>query len=190
MLLHLFSYPLHLLLTHGYAALFIWSILEGEIGLMLAGWLAKHHEIFTYDKVIFVAIIGALIGDSITFTFGRLFKQRAQAWLDAHPAQKQKALSWLHKYGAYIIIFERFIYGTHIPVLLTIGMSGFSVLRFYLFDIIGVILWALTFTSIGYFFGDSAIQLILFIQKDLLALLFLLAILWLFFKNNHAQRRK
>jgi membrane protein DedA with SNARE-associated domain len=40
MFLKLFTYPIKFLVFDGYLGLFIWSILEVEIGLILAGWLA------------------------------------------------------------------------------------------------------------------------------------------------------
>jgi len=170
----MFELPLHLLLTHGYLALFIWSVFEGEIGLMLAGWLASHHEVFSYEKVIAIAIAGALIGDMSVFIMGRLFEKRARAWLDAHPKKRDLAMAWLRRWGEVVIVFERFIYGTHIPVLLTIGMSGFSFWKFFIADVAGVVLWAFTFVTIGYKFGDSVIEFVVLFQKNFTALFFLL----------------
>jgi membrane protein DedA with SNARE-associated domain len=118
LILDFFSYPIHLLLNHGYIALFIWSIFEGEIGLMLAGWLVSQNKIFTYENIIIIAMIDALIGDTITFTIGRFFKKFALSWLNKHPDKKKLAENLIRQYGAFVIIFERFIYGTHIPVML------------------------------------------------------------------------
>lgn len=172
MILQLFTYPVHLLLSHGYTALFLWSFTEGEIGLMLAGWLASEHKVFSYEHVIAVAIGGAFIGDMSVFLFGRLFEKKALAWLERKTGRKEKVTHWLKRWGAAVIVFERFVYGTHIPVLLTIGMSGYSFWKFLIFDVIGIVLWAFAFVSIGYYFGQSAINLILLIQKNIVAVLF------------------
>ena len=183
-----FSYPVHLLLAHGYVALFIWSVLEGEIGLMLAGWLASEHLVFSYEKVILVAIAGAFLGDMFTFTFGRVFEKRALAWLQHHPKQYKRVKMWLKRWGAIVIIFERFIYGTHIPVLLSLGMSGYSFWKFLLFDIIGIVLWAVTFVSIGYYFGRSAIDIILLVQKNIFVVLFFLILFLTIFYTKQEKR--
>ncbi len=190
MLGHIVSYPVHLLLAHGYLALFLWSVLEGEIGLMLAGWLASKHMVFEYDKVVLTAIVGAFIGDMITFSFGRLFEKRAKRWLEKDPKRKRLARYLIRRWGALVIVFERFVYGTHIPVLLTLSMGGYPFAKFILFDIIGVVLWAFTFVSIGYFFGHSAIDLILLIQKNIFATLFILLVLLLLFKKRSQNRRR
>lgn len=172
----LFSYPVQLLLGHGYLALFIWSILEGEIGLMLAGWLASEGRVFSYQGVIIVAMAGAMIGDTSVFLTGRIFKKKVARWLQHHPDRKKQADRYVGRYGPWVIIFERFIYGTHIPVLLSIGMTGFSFWRFFLFDMIGIVLWAFAFVSIGYRFGNEVIQLVIFAQKNLLLVFILLGI--------------
>ncbi len=181
MLHQLFSIPILFLSTYGYVALFIWSLLEGEIGLMLAGYLASTGRVFSLEEAYFVAISGAFIGDNAIFVFGRLFERRAKRWLEQNPSRKRRVLAWFQKWSAWLIIFERFIYGTHIPALLTVSMSGYSYLKFLLFDIIGIVLWAALFLSLGYFFGQDAIELILFIQKNIFLVIFILIIFILLF---------
>jgi membrane protein DedA with SNARE-associated domain len=175
-LFQIFQYPVELLLAHGYTALFLWSVLEGEIGLMLAGWLASTHRVFQYGDVVTVAILGGLLGDLIVFWTGRLFEKRVRRWFAAHPRKERRVREWLRRWGPLVIVFERFIYGTHIPVLLSIGMSGYSFWRFFLFDIVGIVLWAFTFVTVGYLFGQHVIELILFAQKNLFLVLFLLLV--------------
>jgi membrane protein DedA with SNARE-associated domain len=68
--------------------------------------------------------------------------------------------------------------------MLTFGMMGYSYIKFFIYEIIGTFLWAITFTSIGYYFGNKAIELIILIQKDLVAFLFLVFIIVFFIKNK------
>ena len=185
-MLTLFSYPIHLLLQYGYQALFIWSITEGEIGLMLAGWLASEGKVFTYTGIIETAIAGAIIGDFVIFVTGRLSGRRVKKWLSRYHDKEVWIREWFRKWGALVIVFERFVYGTHIPALLTIGISGYAFVKFLFFDIIGVILWAFTFTSIGYYFGESAIDMILFAQKNILVILFIILMLLLYRKASQS----
>ncbi len=199
MILQLFSIPVFFLIKYGYLALFIWSVLEGEIGLMLTGWLASRGEVFTFEGAFAVAVAGAFLGDNAVFLFGRLFERRAMEWLERSSWKKERVLAWFQRWGSALIVFERFIYGTHIPALLTIGMSGYSYWKFLLYDILGIILWAAAFLSIGYHFGQKAVELILFAQKNLVLVLFLLGIFFLLFlarqeekeeKNNEGNRNE
>ena len=166
------------LLSHfSYTILFIWSIFEGEIGLALAGFLTKSGH-FVFENIILISITGALIGDISLFIFGKTFSQKAQKWLDKYSVKITRIENWFNKNAPLLIIFERFIYGTHIPSLLLISLSGYSFFKFLMADIIGVTLWALTFTMLGYYFGHNVIDMILLAQRHIsLILLFLFAIL-------------
>ncbi|WP_457605703.1 DedA family protein [Nitratifractor sp.] len=190
MLMQIFQFPVQLLLEHGYLALFIWSVLEGEIGLMLAGWLSSIHQVFDYRQVILVAIAGATLGDLSVFLVGRFFERRALRWLRKKPGREKEVRAWIARWGALVIVFERFIYGTHIPVLLSLGMSGYSFWRFLLFDLIGIVLWAFTFVSVGYLFGQRVIDLILFAQKNLLLVLVILILFFLFYFGQEDEEEQ
>ena len=188
-MLELFAVPVKLLLTYGYSALFLWSILEGEIGLMLSGWLASEGAVFSYGGTIAVAIAGATIGDFSLYLLGRLFSRNIGKWLQSHYRDKEREVErWVEKWGALVVVFERFIYGTHIPALLTVGMMRFGLAKFIVFDIIGIALWAFTFVTIGYYFGHSAIHFILLAQKNILFLLFLFFLLALYLRARKAER--
>lgn len=184
MLLTLFAYPIKLLVSYGYFALFIWSILEGEIGLMLSGFLASKGEVFHFSDIVIVASIGAFIGDNTLFLLGRYFAPKAKIWLIKYKEKRILIQRYFRKYGSFVIVFERFIYGTHIPALLIVGLSRYPYGKFLLFDCIGILLWAAVFTSIGYYFGDTAIDIIIFIQKNLLVVLFLAVILYIFLQSK------
>ena len=175
-MLHLFMLPINILTHYGYTALFVWSIMEGEIGLMLSGWLSYRGEVFTMQGAILTAIAGAIIGDISLFLFGRVFEKEAKRWLSKEQGREERFTKWFRKWGAFVIIFERFIYGTHIPALLTIGLSGYSFLKFLIYDITGIVLWAVTFVSIGYYWGESAIDFMLFVQKNLLVAISLIGV--------------
>ena len=184
MLLAIFSYPIKLLLTYGYIALFIWSILEGEIGLMLSGFLASNKEVFSFANIIIISSIGAFIGDNTLFLLGRFFEPKAKKWLAKYKGRGLSIQNYFRKYGAFVIIFERFIYGTHIPALLIVGLSKYPYAKFLIYDIIGILLWSAVFTSIGFYFGNTAIDIIIFAQKNLLVVLFVAVLFYLLLQNK------
>ncbi len=162
-----------------YTVLFFWSVLEGEIGLALAGLMVKEGR-FDYPTVLAVTVSGALIGDFSLYALGRLSKSRAEALLEKYRNRLVRIEAWFQRFGALIVVFERFIYGTHIPALLMLGVSGFSFWKFLVLDIVGVVLWALTFTILGYYFGHAVVDVLTFVQRHLtvafLAILFFYAI--------------
>lgn len=149
-----------------YGVLFVWSIFEGEIGLTIAGFLAKHSHLYL-PYVIAIAITGAVIGDTVLYLTGKLSRRKAEQWLKRYEKRLKQIESWFKRYGGWVIVFERFIYGTHIPALLLIGMSGFGFWRFLLLDLVGVVAWALTFTWLGYVFGQTVIDILAVVQRHL-----------------------
>jgi len=149
-----------------YKILFVWSFLEGEIGLALAGFMVRQGH-FQIEYVIPIAIGGAFLGDLTLFLTGKLFKTRVEALLQSHRKKVTRVEEWFRLYGSWIIVFERFIYGTHIPALLTLGVSGYSFIKFLFLDLIGVTLWAISFTTLGYLFGQTVIDILTLIQRHL-----------------------
>ena len=156
-----------------YTILFIWSIFEGEIGLTIAGMLSSQKKLL-FEYVLIIAVIGAFIGDVTLFGIGYFSKKKAEKLLENYEQKVKSIEKWFQKYGSWIIVFERFIYGTHIPALLVLGSSRYSFIKFLLLDIFGVILWAVTFTTLGFFFGQNAIDILVFIQHHLSVIVFLL----------------
>ncbi len=153
-----------------YPLLFLWSIFEGEIGLSLAGSLVSSGQ-FRYGYILLIAVAGAAIGDASVFIAGRVLRVRAESWLQHYQQRLDRIRHWLQRWGRWVLVFERFIFGTHIPALLIVGMSDFPVWRFVLYDFIGIVLWALAFTTLGYCFGDTFVALLGMLQKHLTAVL-------------------
>ena len=164
----------HFLIEHfSYSILFIWSLFEGEIGLTLGGYLSKDGD-FTFFKVVLIAIVGAFISDISVFLIGKYADKQVEKWLNNYKDRLQLIKIWFKKNVIWLILFERFIYGTHIPSLLFIGMSGYSFFKFLFFDILGIIIWAITFTTLGYYFGEEVIDVIMLLQQHLSVVFILL----------------
>lgn len=149
-----------------YGLLFVWSVMEGEIGLAFGGYLSQEGKLY-FPYVLGIAIAGAIIGDILLYTAGYLSRNRAERLLESCQGKVKRVERWFQRFGAWVIVFERFVYGTHIPALLIIGMSGFGFLRFLILDLIGVLLWAVTFTALGFYFGQTIVDAIAMIQRHL-----------------------
>jgi membrane protein DedA with SNARE-associated domain len=175
----------HFLYEHfSYTVLFFWSIFEGEIGLTIAGMLSSQKKL-VFDYVLLISVIGAFIGDTTLFAIGYFSKRKTEKLLKKHKQKVKKIEIWFEKYGNWIIIFERFIYGTHIPALLILGSSQYKFIKFLLLDIIGVVLWAITFTTVGFLFGQNAIDILVFIQQHLSVIVFLLFFFFIIYQYKN-----
>ncbi len=64
---------IYLLKQYGYVILFVWSMLEGEMGLIMAGLMA-HDGSMNLFLAIFIAGLGGFAGDQVYFYIGRFNK--------------------------------------------------------------------------------------------------------------------
>src|SRR5574344_1598830 len=65
---------IYLLKQYGYVILFVWSMLEGEMGLIMAGLMA-HDGSMNLFLAIFIAGLGGFAGDQVYFYIGRFNKE-------------------------------------------------------------------------------------------------------------------
>lgn len=141
--------------SHGYWVLFLWTFLEGEAGLILAGFFA-FQGYFTLPGVIATAFCGAVAGDQFYFYIGR-FKGRYLLKTFHSIARKfRKALRLIEKYGSFVAFISRYTYGFRILLPIILGLTNFSSSRFLLLNIASASLWAVLFASAGFLFGKGA----------------------------------
>ena len=143
------------LTSHGYWVLFLWTFLEGEAGLILAGFLA-YQGYFTVPGVMATAFAGAFFGDQFYFYLGRLKGKYLLAHSHYLVRKLRKGLSLIEKYGTFVAFISRYTYGFRIVLPIILGMTPFPGGRFLLLNLASAFIWAIVFTLAGFFFGRSA----------------------------------
>jgi membrane protein DedA with SNARE-associated domain len=137
---------------YGYYAVFIGTLLEGEVILVLAG-MAAHAQKLSLPAVIAIATVGGFLGDQFFFALGRRFgadiMQRKPHW----QPRADNVNAMLNRYHAPLIIMIRFMYGLRIIGPIVIGMSNVPRWRLALFNFIGALIWAPLVAGGGYLFG-------------------------------------
>ena len=137
-----------------YLITFMWTVLEGESFVILAGLLAQRGLINVW-LLFLAAWMGSLCGDQIVFFLGRSFGLRL---LDRFPKLKPKidhALVWLDKYAIAFILSYRFMYGVRNISSLAIGLSPVRWKKFALWNTVAAFVWAAAFVGFGYSYGDA-----------------------------------
>lgn len=150
----------------GYALLFIFALLEGipvvgmavpgHVAVIISGFLAK---IGTLDltSVLAVAMTGALLGDYIGFligrTYGLSFIDRVRRYIFVKDAHIERARALLDRHTGKAMIIGRFIPATRALLPFLVGCSRTSAGRFWFFNAIGGISWAVSSVLVGYVFG-------------------------------------
>lgn len=168
---------------HGYWVLFLWTFLEGEAGLILAGFLA-FQGYFSLWGVILVSFAGAFCGDQFYFYLGRWQGPLLLRFFTSIARKFRKALKLIEKYGAFVAFISRYTYGFRIVLPIILGMTSFPSLKFCWLNIMSAIIWAIVFSSCGYLFGKSASLFVEDVSRYehhlLIILVCLIGCIWMF----------
>ncbi len=144
---------------YGYIILFLLSILEGEIGLVMAGILS-HTGDMQYFLSVFVAGLGGFAGDQFYFYIGRFNKGLIQRKLHNQRLKFAIAHLLLKKYGWPIIFIQRYLYGLRTVIPMSIGITKYSSKKFALINLISAWVWAAITITPAYYFGEELLQIL------------------------------
>ncbi len=187
---HLFGEYLQ---QHGYWVLFLWTFLEGEAGLILAGFLAFQGYL-QLPGVIATAMGGAFLGDQFYFYLGRWKGPWLLKMFTLIARKFRKALRLIEKYGTFVAFVSRYTYGFRIILPIILGMTTFPAVRFLFLNLASAFIWAVAFSLAGYFFGKSASLFVDDVSRYEMHLLGILAalifVMWLLHFVHAWFRRK
>jgi len=137
------------------SGLFIGFFLPGDSLLFTAGFLASQGflNIWILAPLTFLA---AILGDNFGYAFGKkvgpaIFKREDSRLF--HKDHLERAKIFYEKHGAKTLVLARFlpVVRTFAPILAGVGQMHYR--TFFVYNIIGAILWALGMTWLGYFLG-------------------------------------
>lgn len=140
--------------TWFYGITFLWTFLEGESFVIIAGAASFKGHLNIY-LLILAAWIGSFCGDQLYFLLGRKFGRRILARFPRFEGGVQVALDMLHKYHTLFILTYRYIYGVRNVASFAMGMSGLSWPRFAALNFIAAFIWANSFAWAGYLLGKA-----------------------------------
>jgi len=150
---------INLLKEYGYIILFVWSIFEGETGLVMAGVLSHTGDMNVVTSII-VAALGGFVGDQIYFYLGKWNKKWVLEELHAHRGKFARARLLLRKYGGWVIFIQRFIYGMRTIIPMAIGISGYDPKKYAIINFISAFVWASITIIPSYIFGEEILNFI------------------------------
>lgn len=174
----------------------IGTIIPGTIMMTALGALAGAGIIPLWQTIIW-AILGAIVGDGISYWIGHYFKDRLpKLWpFRNHPSLLRSGEIFFHRYGGMSVFIGRFVGPVRALVPLVAGMLGMKPLRFLVANITSAIGWAPAYMLPGILVGAASMELPPEIAVHvMLALvligLFIILCLWLIyrlFKLAHKQ---
>lgn len=108
--------------------------------------------------ILTAAIIGAIIGDGLGYWIGHK-KQRAvlSAWpVSKYPVLMAQSEALFERYGAFAVIFARFIAPIRAVVPMIAGVLGMPPWRFFPLNIVAILFWAPAHVLPGVLAGSAA----------------------------------
>ena len=150
---------IQLLDKYGYVVLFVWSTLEGELGLIMAGIMC-HTGKMTIPIAIVVAGLGGFVGDQIYFYIGRYNKQFIYKRLQTQRRKFAFAHLLLQRYGWPIIFAQRYLYGMRTVIPMSIGITRYSAKTFAFINLISALIWASMTIVLAYFLGEELLNIV------------------------------
>ncbi len=138
--------------------LFIGILFPGDSLLFLTGMLvasgAIDQPLWLVISLLFsAAVLGNIVGYHVGNYFGpKLFTNPNSRLLK--PEYVEKTHVFFEKYGAKAIILARFVPIVRTLITATAGVAGMDRKKFYLYSLIGAIIWAIGVTLLGYWLGQ------------------------------------
>jgi len=151
-------------IKYGYGIVFLWVLTE-QLGipipstplLLTAGGLTATHQL-SLPYVLASALAASLLADSTWYLFGKRYgstvvRLMCQLSLES-TACVRKTEGYFTKRGPAALLMAKFVPGLGSVAAPIAGQIGMSYGRFALCDAGGILLWTLTVTLGGRFFGD------------------------------------
>lgn len=148
------SYVLLFTIIFMETGLVIFPWLPGESLIFLTASFIAFHPVLKMEIVIPVFFLAAFIGDTVNYFIGRSLSRWQWLLKRVNGPGMVKAHQLLEKHGIKTIAFGRFVPLIRTFVPLIAGTMHFDFRRFMIGNLLGVIIWVLLASVVGYYFGS------------------------------------
>lgn len=148
------SYVLLFMIIFMETGLVIFPWLPGESLIFLTASFIAFHPVLKMEIVIPVFFLAAFIGDTVNYFIGRSLSRWQWLAKRVNGPGMVKAHQLLEKQGIKTIAFGRFVPLIRTFVPLIAGTMHFDFRRFMVGNLLGVIVWVLLASVVGYYFGS------------------------------------
>ncbi len=159
----------------GYVAVFLGTLLEGEVTMVVSGFLASQN-LLDMRVVLALGAVGGFLGDQFFYLAGRISNRAKFLKRLNRNVRYRKARRIVRSYGNLIILFSRYLVGMRMALSFTLGMMEIPFGKFSLLNFISAVIWAPTVGYLGYALGSLALEIIGDARRYELALLVFVAV--------------
>jgi membrane-associated protein len=154
----LLTYVLLVLIIFLESALVVFPFLPGDSLLFISGALSAT-GLLNPELLIVALIIAATIGGLVNFWIGRFFGRKIMDKKIGFIRQESidKTHMFFEKYGGFTIVIARFVPFVRSFAPFFAGLALMNFYHFFLYNLLGAVLWIMSFTLAGYFFGNLPI---------------------------------
>lgn len=137
---------------------FVFSFLPGDSLLFVAGTVAAAGTTSPFGLMLAV-IIGAIVGNTQAYSFGRWFGQKiyTKNFLFLKQDKLMRAKVFYDKHGGKTVFLGRFVPIIRAFVPIIAGAASMKSLRFEFYSMTGAVAWAVGLIGAGYLFGNIPI---------------------------------
>jgi len=123
--------------------------------IVIAAGAFARQDILSWETAALISIVSVVIGDSISYSFGYFSRDKVLKRFSGTPQWLQAEESF-RKWGPLSIFFSRFLVtAIALPVNLLSGTTGFPFRKFFIYDLLGEIVWIFGYGGLGYLFGSQ-----------------------------------
>jgi len=154
----LWLYGILFLIVFLETGLVVMPLLPGDSLLFAAGSLASLPMSQLSPQWLFVIFsVAAILGDTVNYSIGHAIGPKVFSFKKSrffNPEHLRQTHDFFEKYGGKTIIIARFvpIVRTFAPFVAGIGAMSYS--RFFMYNVVGALLWVAVFVYSGYWFGQ------------------------------------
>jgi membrane-associated protein len=140
--------------------LVVMPFLPGDSLLFVAGALAATSGGGMDIRVLIAVLLAAaVLGDNTNYWIGRWFGLKVLHWGEGSPrffnrSAYDKAHGFYERWGGLTMTLARFIPLVRTFAPFVAGVARMTYLRYFLFDLLGGVIWVFSLTLAGYWFGN------------------------------------
>ncbi len=152
---HILGYWILLLIAFLESLAFVGMLVPGTFFIVLFGSLAANGY-FSIGDLIWFAVIGAFLGDVTSFHLGKkgtgFFSVSNRIFRTGYLEQGKV---FFRKHGTKSVFLGRFVGPVRAVIPFIAGLSAMDPAKFYFWDILSAVAWAVSHLLLGYFLGHA-----------------------------------
>ena len=143
----------------GYLVLFLYSMGGGYVAILSAGVLSSLGKL-DLTLSIALAIIGNILGSSLFAYFARTQKKDIMKIFSKHKRKIAYLQIMIKKYDWGLFLVSKFLHGIRTFVPLAVGISKYNIVKFFLINSIGAIIWGISLAFLGFYASGLFLEII------------------------------